>query len=95
MNIENYHIFAVEFTTADGIIGNLYKSNNDEIFIDICGFSALELCKADEFNCFCKINDDKIIIDNVEYKILHINKMSNKEFNNLCEECEIDGEYNE
>lgn len=60
MSLENYFIFSFDFITKDGIKGHLAKDCDDDIIIDIAGFSSLIFCNAEEFEYITKIDVDTI-----------------------------------
>ena len=87
--LEDFHIFQVDFITSDGIKGYLAKTCEDNVIINIAGFT-LELCDIDEFNDFVTIKDNTIVIDDVQCKIVSIDKETNAEFNEFCDKCDLE-----
>ena len=95
MSLEDYHIFSFDFITRDDVNGRLAKDCNDDIIIDIAGFSSLTFCSADEFEYITDIDVDNINIgdivelDDVFVIITSIDTETKAEFNSACEEMEM------
>lgn len=65
MSLEDYFIFSFDFITKDGIEGRLVKDCNNDIIINIAGFTALTFCDAEEFEYITKIDVDAITTGDV------------------------------
>lgn len=95
MSLKDYHIFSFEFETKDGVNGRLAKDCNDDIIIDIAGFSSLTFCSADQFEYITDIDvdniniDDIVQLDDVLVTITSIDTETKAEFNSACEAIEM------
>lgn len=95
MVLENYNIFSIDFVTADDVNGHLAKDCNDDITIDIAGFTSLTVCDAEQFEYISDIDFDNVSvgdiieIDGVLVTVTGIDKETNAEFNSACEEIEM------
>lgn len=87
-NIEQFHMLSVEFKTKNGN-ARLYLSSNDEINIDMDGIHTY-LCEKEEFNDFVEFKNKKLYINDVECAITGIDWETHQEFNDWCEELEME-----
>ena len=71
MNLNKLSFLEIQFEMGN-LVASLSTGNcSDEITLNIGGLHTF-LCIKDEFNEFVQFDDDKVIIDDVEFPLLHI-----------------------
>ena len=71
MNINKFSFIQIQFEMGSLIASISTGSCTDEIILNTMGVNTT-LCSKDEFNEFVQIEDDIVVIDDVEFPLLHI-----------------------
>ena len=91
VNLEDMHLFAVEFTTTDGVNGRLALTDRDELVVNVAGFTGLVFCNADEFHYYVKFNGNQMVFDNEVFcTVTNVEYETNAEFNEFCDKCDME-----
>ena len=91
VNLDDMHLFAVEFTTADGVDGRLALTDRDELVVDVAGFTGLVFCNADELHYYVEFDGNQMVLDKEVFcTVTDVQYETKAEFNEFCERCDME-----